>query len=132
MEEMKQSQKICEQVLEEMPAGPVNIDDPKVILPPKEDVYTSMEALIHHFEVTMESRGIRAPKGEIYSATEVPNGELGFFIVSDGGRCPYRVRVRPPSLINYQAYSKLLEGSMLSDSVAVLGSLNIIAGELDR
>ncbi|MFC1557573.1 NADH-quinone oxidoreductase subunit D [candidate division KSB1 bacterium] len=132
MEEMKESLKMCSQVLDELPGGPINIDDPKIILPSKDDVYGSMEALIHHFEITMEHRGLRPPKGEIYSATEVPNGELGFFIVSDGTQRPYRVRVRPPSLINYQAFPKMLEGGMLSDSVACLGSLNIIAGELDR
>jgi len=132
MEEMRQSLKIVEQALENLPEGKINIDDPKIILPEKQDVYNNMEELIHHFMITMEHKGIRPPKGEIYSATEVPNGELGFFIVSDGTNRPYRVRVRPPSLINYQAFPMMLEGKMLSDSVAVLGSLNIIAGELDR
>jgi len=132
MIEMLESLKICEQVLDKMPGGPINVDDPKIILPPKKDVYTSMEALIHHFEITMEHRGLRTPPGEIYCATEVPNGELGFYIVSDGTQRPYRVRVRPPSLINYQVFPKMLEGSMLSDTVACMGSLNIIAGELDR
>ncbi|MFC1553964.1 NADH dehydrogenase (quinone) subunit D [candidate division KSB1 bacterium] len=132
MIELNESLKIVEQALENMPEGSVNIDDPKTILPDKEDVYNNMEELIHHFMITMEHKGIKPPSGEIYSATEVPNGELGFFIVSDGTNRPYRLRVRPPSLINYQAFPKLLEGGMLSDSVAVLGSLNIIAGELDR
>jgi len=132
MEEMKESLKICRQVLEKMPGGSVNIDNPKVILPDKSEVYSTIEGLIHHFEITMEHKGLRLPAGEVYSATESPNGELGFYIVTDGTQHPYRVRVRPPSLINYQIFPKMLEGSMLSDSVACLGSLNIIAGELDR
>ncbi len=132
MEEMKQSMSLCYQVMDKMPEGPVNIDNPKIILPPKNDVYNSMESLIHHFEITMEHKGFSGPKGEVYLGTEAPNGELGFYIVSDGTHRPYRVRVRPPSLINYQVFGKMLEGSMLSDSVACLGSLNIIAGELDR
>jgi NADH:ubiquinone oxidoreductase subunit D len=132
MEEMRQSVKIVEQALENMPPGKVNIDNPKIILPEKKEVYTKMEELIHHFMITMEHKGIRPPVGEVYSSTEVPNGELGFYIVSDGTNRPYRVRVRPPSLVNYQIFPKLLEGRMLSDTVAILGSLNIIAGELDR
>ncbi|MFC1563807.1 NADH dehydrogenase (quinone) subunit D [candidate division KSB1 bacterium] len=132
MEEMKQSVKIVEQCIEKMPEGRVNIDDPKVILPDKGEVYNSIEGLIHHFEITMENRGIKPPVGEVYDATESPNGELGFYLISTGGRNPYRLRVRPPSLINYQVFPYMLEGGMLSDSVAILGSMNIIAGELDR
>jgi len=132
MEEMRQSIKIIEQAIHNMPSGKVNIDNPKIILPEKKDVHTHIEELIHHFIITMQHKGICPPVGEIYSSTEVPNGELGFYIVSDGTNRPYRVRVRPPSLINYQIFKKLLEGRMLSDSVAILGSLNIIAGELDR
>ncbi len=132
MEEMRQSMRIVEQCMEKMPDGKVNLDDPKIILPDKDQVYNSIEGLIHHFEITMENRGIKPPVGEIYDATECPNGELGFYIVSTGERNAYRLRVRPPSLINYQAFPYMLEGGMLSDSVAILGSLNVIAGELDR
>lgn len=132
MEEMNQSRLIVRQALDNLPEGSVNIDDPKVILPGKQDVYNNMEELIHHFMITMEHKGIKPDAGEIYSSTESPNGELGFYIASDGTNRPYRVHVRAPSLANYQVLPKMLEGSMLSDSVAVLGSLNIIAGELDR
>lgn len=132
MIEIQESIKMVQQCMDKMPEGSVNVDDPKVILPPKNDVYNSIEGLIHHFEITMENRGIEPPVGEIYSCTEAPNGELGFFISSDGTRNPYRLSVRPPSLFNYQIFPELLEGNMLSDSVAILGSLNIIAGELDR
>ena len=132
MEEINQSLIIVKQALENLPEGSVNIDDPKIILPDKKDVHNNMEELIHHFMITMEHKGIRPPEGEIYSSTESPNGELGFYIVSDGTNNPYRLRVRPPSLNNYQVLPMMLKGKMLSDSVAVLGSLNIIAGELDR
>jgi len=133
MEEIRQSVKICRQVLDKMPSGDVNIDsDSKFVLPPKEDVYNSIEGLIHHFEQIMPNRGMIPPKGESYVATESPNGELGYYIVSDGSRTPYRVRTRPPSLINYSIFSKIMVGGMISDAVAILGSLNVIAGELDR
>lgn len=132
MEEIRQSLRIVEQALEKLPEGPVDIDNTKIRIPEKDEVYNTMEGLIYHFEIFMQNRGFIPPVGEIYSSTEAPNGELGFFIVSDGGRCPYRVRVRPPSLVNYQIFSPMMEGRMLSDAVAILGSLNIIAGELDR
>lgn len=133
MEEIRQSVKICRQVLDKMPEGEINIDaDSKFILPPKDDVYDSIEGLIYHFEQIMPNRGMTPPKGESYVATESPNGELGYYIVSDGSRTPYRVRTRPPSLMNYSIFSKIMTGRMISDAVAILGSLNIIAGELDR
>ncbi|MFC1484573.1 NADH dehydrogenase (quinone) subunit D [Candidatus Neomarinimicrobiota bacterium] len=133
MNEMWESLKICRQVLENLPGGPVNIDaDSKYMLPPRQEVFNSIEGLIHHFMMTMENRGLTPPVGEAYVPTESPNGELGFFIVSDGGREPYRVRTRPPSLINYSAFTKMMEGMMVADAVAILGSLNVIAGELDR
>ncbi|MCH7521648.1 MAG: NADH dehydrogenase (quinone) subunit D [Candidatus Marinimicrobia bacterium] len=133
MYEMWESLKICRQVLEKMPVGPVNVDaDSKAILPPRDEVFNSIEGLIHHFEVTMENRGFTPPVGETYVPTESPNGELGYFIVSDGGRTPYRVRTRPPSLINYSIFPEIIPGSTISDTVAILGSLNVIAGELDR
>ena len=133
MEEIRQSIKICRQSLDKMPTGNVSIDpDFGFSLPPKDEVYNSIEGLIYHFEVTMPNRGMNPPVGEAYVATESPNGELGYYIVSDGNRTPYRVRTRPPSLINYSIFSKLIEGHMLSDAPAILGSINIIAGELDR
>ena len=133
MEEIRQSIKICRQSLDRMPTGNVIIDpDFGFSLPPKDEVYNSIEGLIYHFEVTMPNRGMTPPVGEAYVPTESPNGELGYYIVSDGNRTPYRVRTRPPSLINYSIFSKLIEGHMLSDAPAILGSINVIAGELDR
>ena len=133
MEEMRQSVKICRQALDKMPEGDVMVDpDLGYSLPPKDEVYNSIEGLIYHFEITMRNRGMTPPVGEAYVPTESPNGELGFYIVSDGGRAPYRVRTRPPSLMNYSIFPKLIEGHMLSDAPAILGSINIIAGELDR
>ncbi len=132
MEEMRQSCKIIYQAIENLPGGPIAADEPKIVLPAKEELHESMEAMIHHFMLLMPDHGLRPPKGEIYSATESPNGELGYYIVSDGSNKPYRVHVRSPSLINYSIFPHIMKGSMISDIVAVLGSLNIIAGELDR
>ena len=133
MEEMRQSVKICHQALDKMPGGNVMVDpDLGYSLPPKDEVYNSIEGLIYHFEITMRNRGMTPPIGEAYVPTESPNGELGFYIVSDGNRTPYRVRTRPPSFMNYSIFPKLIEGHMLSDAPAILGSINIIAGELDR
>ena len=133
MEEMRQSVKICRQALDKMPKGNVMVDpDLGYSLPPKDEVYNSIEGLIYHFEITMRNRGMTPPIGEAYVPTESPNGELGFYIVSDGNRAPYRVRTRPPSFMNYSIFPKLIEGHMLSDAPAILGSINIIAGELDR
>jgi NADH dehydrogenase I D subunit len=133
LEEIRQSVRIIRQAIDRFPEGELNVDpDTKVMLPPKDEVYGSIEGLIHHFEMIMLNRGARAPKGEAYVATESPNGELGFYVISNGGNGPYRFRVRPPSFYNYQILPRLLEGQMLSDTVAVLSSLNIIAGELDR
>ncbi|MEE9161703.1 MAG: NADH dehydrogenase (quinone) subunit D [Candidatus Neomarinimicrobiota bacterium] len=131
--EIDESVKICRQALEKMPSGPVNVDaDSKAIIPPRDEIFNSMEALIYHFMITMENRGFTPPVGETYVPTESPNGELGYFIVSDGGREPYRVRTRPPSLVNFGAFETMASGMMVADVVAILGSLNIIAGELDR
>ncbi|MCR9143693.1 MAG: NADH dehydrogenase (quinone) subunit D [bacterium] len=134
MDEMDESLKIIDQVLEVLEPGPINYEDQKHVLPEKEQVYNDMESLIHHFKVVMPGgqHGIQPPKTSLYSATEVPNGELGFFVVSDGGSAPYRVRVRPPSFHNYQIFSKIIEGHMVADMVTILGSFNVIAGELDR
>lgn len=130
MEEMNQSMRIVEQALKMLPGGPINIEDKTVMLPDKDKVHTEMEALINHFKLIIE--GIRPPKGEIYDAIEVPNGELGFYIVSDGGEHPYRIKVRPPCFYTMNALKKLVEGGMVADIVAILGGLNGIAGELDR
>ena len=130
MEEMRQSIRIIEQVLAKLPAGPVNSDDYRVSLPPKEMVYNEMEGLIYHFKLVFE--GIKVPAGEIYSSTEGANGELGYSIVSDGSGRPYRIKVRPPCFPLFAAFEKIVVGGMVSDAVATLGLLNIIAGELDR
>jgi NADH-quinone oxidoreductase subunit D len=101
-------------------------------LPPKEQVYGSIEGLIQHFELIMTNRGFLAPKGEVYNCIETANGELGYYVVSSGENVPWRVRTRPCIYINYQVFPKLIEGHMISDVVAVLGSINVIAAELDR
>jgi NADH dehydrogenase I D subunit len=129
-EEMRQSARIIEQALSKLKPGPIMTDDKRVTLPPKTEVYTNIEALMNHFKLIYE--GIRPPKGEVYSCTEAANGELGFYIVSNGEGHPYRVKCRAPCFPIYQAYPKLVEGGMISDAVAVLGGLNIVAGELDR
>jgi len=130
MEEMRQSVRIIEQALDQLPGGPVNIDDTRYVLPDKQLVYTNIEALMQHFKFIME--GIRVPAGEVYSATEAANGELGYYIVSKGGGGPYKIKVRPPCFPLFQAMPRLCEGQMIADLIAVLGSVNIIAGELDR
>jgi NADH-quinone oxidoreductase subunit D len=133
VEELKQSIKIIDQLIDRIPGGPMNVDvEAKVGLPSKGDVYGSIEATIQHFELFMHNRGWDTPIGESYAAIESPNGELGFYIVADGGRKPWRASTRPPSFIHFQLLPKLLEGHMIADLVAVLGSLNIIAAELDR
>jgi len=104
----------------------------RVTLPPKRLVYSTIEGLITHFELSMTNRGFQTPCEEVYCATEAPNGELGFYLVGDGAPRAYRARCRPPSLINFALFPHLIRGHTLSDVVAVLGSLNIIAGELDR
>jgi len=106
------------------------VSDPRIALPPKEAVYGSIEGLMNHFMLMMD--GLKVPKGEVYSATEAANGELGFYIISDGGSRPYRVRVRPPCFPLANAFERLIEGGMIADAIAVLGSLNLIVGELDR
>ncbi|MCC7387461.1 MAG: NADH-quinone oxidoreductase subunit D [Phycisphaerales bacterium] len=133
LEELKQSVKIIDQLIDNIPAGPVNAGvESNAVKPPKPDVYGSIEGLIQHFELIMTNRGWEAPVGEVYGAHETANGELGFFVVADGSPRAWRARTRPPSFINYQVMAKLLEGHMLADTVAILGSLNIVAGELDR
>ncbi len=132
MEEMKQSIRIIEQCLSHMPKGPVKVDDHTIALPDKSKVYGSIEGLIHHFKLIMDHHGIDMPHGEIYHATEAPNGELGWYIVSNGEGVPYKVHVRGPSFIHFAMMPRLAEGGLVGDGVAVLGSLNVIAGECDR
>ena len=132
MEEMRQSLRIIEQAVARLPGGPIMTDDERVALPSKDKVYGSIEGLIYHFKQIMDHHGFHPPRGEAYGAAEAPNGELGYYVVSDGGICPYRVHIRPPSLLHYQIFPHLMRGRLLSDAVAVLGSLNVIAGELDR
>jgi NADH-quinone oxidoreductase subunit D len=130
-EEMRQSARIIEQALEQMPdSGPINVEDARVVLPPKEDVYTTIEATIQHFKIVME--GIKVPAGECYSYTEAGNGELGFYIVSDGSGTPYRVRIRPPCFASTAGLSQLITGQMIPDVVPTFGSLNMIGGECDH
>jgi NADH-quinone oxidoreductase subunit C/D len=128
--EMYESARIIEQAVASIPGGPVMTEDHLVALPPKDKVYNTMEGLINHFKLIMH--GIRPPKGEIYSATEGGNGEIGFYIVSDGGPQAWRVRIRPPCFANYSTFPKIVTGQMVADAIAALGSINIIAGELDR
>jgi NADH-quinone oxidoreductase subunit D len=133
MEEMLESLKIIHAAVENLPAGPVNVDvNGKAVMPPKEATWRSIEGLIQHFELIMTNRGFMTPVDEVYGATESPNGELGFYIVADGTEKSYRCRTRPPSLIHFAVFPYLIKGHQLSDIVAVLGSLNIIAAELDR
>lgn len=133
VEEIKQSMHIIDQLIDAIPDGPVDAyADGKTRLPEKADVYGSIEALIQHFELVMTNRGWDTPVAECYAAQETANGELGYYIVADGTKCPWRVSVRPPSFIHFQVLPKLIEGHQLADVVAVLGSLNIIAAELDR
>lgn len=129
LQEMLESLKIIDQAVENLPEGPYRLEDPKITLPEKKDVYTSMESMIHHFKLIMH--GIEVPAGEYYYSTEAANGEYGFFIVSDGGIGPYRVHVRRPCFYYYSAIPILLKGGTLSDAIATTSSLNIIAGELD-
>jgi NADH-quinone oxidoreductase subunit D len=133
MAEMWESIKIIQQALDNLPAGPVNLGPgARAILPPKPAVYLTIEGLISHFELVMTNRGFQAPCEEVYLATESPNGELGFYVVGDGTQTAYRARCRPPSFIHFAVFPHLIRGHTLSDIPAVLGSLNIIAAELDR
>jgi NADH-quinone oxidoreductase subunit D len=131
LEEIRQSVRIMEQAIEQMPDdGPINVDDPRIVYPEKDDVYTTIEATIAHFKLVME--GLQTPKGEVYSFTEGGNGELGFHIVSDGSGTPYRVRVRPPCWYNLAASREMLLGGMIADIIPTFGSVNMIGGECDR
>jgi len=129
--EIRQSKRIIEQCIEHMPDdGPVNSDDPRVVLPDKSDVYTTIEGTIQHFKLIME--GAKVPAGEVYSYTEGGNGELGYYLVSDGSGTPYRVRIRPPCFQITGGLHRLIEGRMLADIVPTFGALNMIGGECDH
>ncbi len=130
IEEMRQSERILRQVIDKLPAGPINVVDWKNMLPPKSNVMTKMEELIHHFIVVTE--GLDAPPGEVYFGAENPKGELGFYINSKGGGVPHRLKIRSPSFVNLSILPELLPGSMMSDVVAILGSLDFVMGECDR
>jgi NADH-quinone oxidoreductase subunit D len=133
MEEMVQSHRIIEQALKKLPGGPVNAPiAEKIPLPDKATVYNSMEGLIQHFELIMPNRGIESPRDEVYAAVEAPNGELGYYLVADGSQTAWRTRTRPPSFIHFQVFPHIIKDHLIADVVAVLGSLNIIAAELDR
>jgi NADH-quinone oxidoreductase subunit D len=133
MLEMQESLKIIRQGLDRLPDGPIFAEGfGKSALPDKPEVYRSIEGLIHHFEQIMPNRQVSGPRESLYAATESPNGELGYYLVSDGTFRPYRARTRPPSLVHFALFPQMIRGWQLSDVVAVLGSLNIIAAELDR
>ena len=130
LEEMRQSVRIIEQVCKNVPPGDYTLRDKEIVLPEKKDVYGNIEGLMNHFMLVIH--GLRPPKGEVYSVTEAANGELGFYLVSDGGPKPYRLKVRPPCFAVYQSFPHCVRGIMVADAVTLLGSMNVIAGELDR
>ena len=130
MFEMRQSVRIARQALDRLPGGPINVEDPKIVPPPKHRVKQSMEALIHHFKLWSE--GFSVPPGEAYVSIESGKGELGCYIVSDGSNKPYRVHYRAPSFANLQALPKMVEGRLVADVVAAIGSIDIVLGEVDR
>lgn len=129
-QEVRESLSIIRQALEKMPKeGGFHADVPDYYLPPKQDVYNNMEALIYHFKIVMGE--IPVPKGEVYQSVEGGNGELGFYLISDGSRVPYRLHFRRPCFIYYQAFTEMIKGAYLSDAILIMSSLNVIAGELD-
>lgn len=130
LDEMRQSSRIINQALDRLKPGPVTADCPKVCLPAKEDVVNTIEGLIHHFKIITE--GFEVDKGEVYVGIEAPKGELGYYIVSDGGPMPYRMKIRPPSFVNLQALPQMVEGLLLADVIAIIGTLDIVLGEIDR
>jgi len=130
IEEMRQSARIVKQALEGMPEGPFTADAPKVVLPEREKMKTQMEALIYHFKIVTE--GFRVPEGEVYQVIESPRGELGYYVVSDGTAKPYRVHIHGPSFGNLQGLPKMIEGSLIADVIASLGSMDFVLGDTDR
>ncbi len=130
IEEMRQSVRMIEQCLDQMPKGPFNVDDPEIVPPPKDTIYNNMEALIHHFKYV--SDGFKVPPGDAYAAIESPKGELGFYIVSDGTEKPQRLKIRVPSFVNLQSLNAMCKGGYLADVVAVISSLDPVFGECDK
>ena len=130
MDEMRESVKICQQALNGMPTGPIVADAPKIILPEREKMKTQMEALIHHFKIVTE--GFPVPAGQVYQGVESPRGEMGYYVVSDGTAKPYRVHMRNPSFATLQALETMCKGRLIADVVAVIGSIDIVLGEIDR
>jgi len=130
IQEMRQANEIVRQALDRMPKGEVLASDPKVVFPPKAKVPESIESLIHQFHLASE--GFPVPKGEVYASIESPKGELGFYLVSDGTNKPWRFRVRPPSLINLSALPVMVQGRLIADVVAIIGSIDIVLAEVDR
>jgi NADH-quinone oxidoreductase subunit D len=130
MQEMRESLKICQQALDGMPQGRIVADAPKIVLPNREQMKTQMESLIHHFKIVTEGFGV--PAGEVYQAVESPRGEMGYYVVSDGTAKPYRVHMRNPSYATLQALETMCKGRLLADVVAVIGSIDIVLGEIDR
>jgi NADH-quinone oxidoreductase subunit C/D len=130
IEEMRQSIKIVRQICKNVPEGDYTIRDKGIVLPEKKDVYGNIEGLMNHFMLVI--KGLRPPVGEVYDYTEAANGELGFYIVSDGSGVPYRIKVRPPCFAIYQSFPTVVRGGMIADAIATVASMNIIAGELDR
>jgi NADH-quinone oxidoreductase subunit D len=129
-EELRQSMRIIEQALTQLPPGPVRVDDPRITLPQKKDVYGNIEGLMNHFKLVIE--GVKIPRGEVYASVEGANGELGFYLVSDGSGRPYRVRVRPPCFFGMAALGHMLKGYLISDIITTFGMINMIGGECDR
>jgi len=130
IQEMRESVKICQQALDGLPTGRITADAPKIVLPDREQMKTQMESLIHHFKIVTE--GFAVPAGEVYQAVESPRGEMGYYVVSDGTAKPYRVHMRNPSFATLQALETMCKGRLLADVVAVIGSIDIVLGEIDR
>jgi NADH-quinone oxidoreductase subunit D len=128
--EMRESLKIVQQAIDGMPEGPWRIDDRKIVPPPKDELVTSMESLIHHFKLFTE--GMKPPIGEVYSAIEGARGEMGYYLVSDGSGKPYRFHMKAPSFYNLQALPKMAKGALMADMVAIIGTIDIVLGEVDR
>jgi NADH-quinone oxidoreductase subunit D len=130
LREMRQSLAIIQQAIDGLPDGPWRLDDRKIVPPPKDEIVTSMESLIHHFKLYTE--GLKPPVGEIYNAIEGARGEMGYYVVSNGSGKPYRFHMRAPSFYNLQALPIMSEGYLVSDIIAIIGSIDIVLGEVDR
>jgi|SRR3990172_1082641 len=130
MQEMRESAKIIKQCLDQLPEGPVMVDQPGITYPKRDKIMVDMESLIHHFKLAYE--GIKPPKGEVYCATEVPKGELGFYIMSDGSNKPYRLKIRAPSFVHLGAFDHMARGYMIADIVTIFGTYDVVMGECDR